>query len=479
MTSMTSAQEPFVSSGGVFHENRDQVAKFRAFLPLIVVIGDAAYRGNSFTMSGFDIAGPDPDNIADFPDPRSSTDQKEILRISLYGFVCEIVATARFKGASITEDGEVLHFVFTQLDVPNRTALQRVIRSYMSGYVATPGDLTEANDPPTAMHADHRTGVPARSAWRPSNIAGMLVSVAVLAGAGTLLSRTAYDRFFIIQPDIATVSAPEVILASPVLGQVMTRPELAGTMVGRDQALFSIAGDDLDAEITDAQALVDYLKARGASAEGAAAPGAAGQAAQGAIDRLSQPAAGAARDPAGLAALGAEAGQKSDRGTGALPNELETGLAEGRLKALQMRKSALTGFSPCDCRVAWMAENGSWLAQGDRAATLVRTGPEDLKIEALLPLETARGLSPGQTATIRIGDAPDRINATVTRVLLDPDSEPRFGLPENQLKLAGRAAVMLRTDAPLPPEAIGAPVEVRIDRPFRLFGFGAPEDPAP
>jgi len=165
------------------------------------------------------------------------------------------------------------------------------------------------------------------------------------------------------------------------MGRLALKVGHAGDMVARDDPLFVLDVAEIKADLELARARVAFL--------------------EGFQDReraITNP-----RDVSALDDAQIEVIQNLSADAGSLERlEDEISLEMGRVKALELRLAALSQYSPCDCVVSWVEEDGAWLAEGDPLMTLAKAGPDHLRVEALIPLKDVKNFTPGQSAFVRL-----------------------------------------------------------------------------
>ncbi|MBY6201677.1 HlyD family secretion protein [Maritalea mobilis] len=408
-------------------------------LPFFVVLNDVILDGHSLSLEEFDAHhAPSWQREGDEFAIDVGTRTEVRLRISLYGFVCEVTVLAEV--IEIIEDREdrVIRFAFRDMSRQTREALRRISRSYHAGYVASPSDLLENQDPQTLNEKkDEPAPEDARLKWR--RVVGMGLSVGVIVGTFAFIGTALYERFVLINASFATITAPKVEMISADMGQVRTPIEAVGQILQRDDPIYEISSAELSSEEASLVAQIDYLTE---------------------INEEMQ------NDPEVLALSPAGIPFSS-------PAEVRRALAlaEGELRALQLRIAELQGFSPCDCMVSWFQEDGAWVVPGDTVAVLARTESEALRVEALVHVSQIEDVHIGQSAVVTDEATGRTIPARVERITLDPRQQPRVGFPQWLRQEPTVASVMLSIDEALDPGMIGQPMQVAIRR-TELLGFG-------
>ena len=143
--------------------------------------------------------------------------------------------------------------------------------------------------------------------------------------------------------------------------------------------------------------------------------------------------------------------------------EMSRDYQRSRIDALQSRMSANVTYSPCDCLVAWArsSSGGTYINKSERIMTLIKTGQNDVMVEALVHMNDIGRIEPRQTAYIALPNASEPIQAQVPTVSLDVERQPRAGFPNWVRQQQNVASVLLVPEEPLPASAVGVPVDVR------------------
>ncbi|PTV96544.1 HlyD family secretion protein [Rhodobacter aestuarii] len=455
-------------------------------LNFFVVFDNTVHEGVSFTLDEMTVyAAPAAQEGGDIPPlPKPGESLQALLRINLHGFTFEVKTRAILRQHGMEASDPTLTFAFENLAPTHREALRRIIRSYHAGLVASPSDLLDRSDDPTFAET---TDGAEQNTTRGRNLLTLGLSFAVILGALGFIATALYDHAVFVPARFATVTAARLDLRAPEMGQVSSRITAVGTRVARDAPLYSISVDALDTERFETTAKLEALSIASASGGGVATaphqdtpPTAAPGYLQPAFSLASLDTLEFASDDGDLAfAADAEARPASVNAAAGEPavGQAETrALLMARQRALEMRKTALDAYAPCDCIVQWYQEDGAWVLAGDLVMTLTRADPEALRIETLVPVADARNLAVGQGGAVvtPISGAP--FHATIERITLTPDAQPRFGFPDRLRREDTLASVLLKADQPLDAAQIGQPLEVVLRRNSlvaRLFGSGA------
>jgi hypothetical protein len=95
---------------------------------------------------------------------------------------------------------------------------------------------------------------------------------------------------------------------------------------------------------------------------------------------------------------------------------------------------------------------------------LVRTGPADLMVEALLPVPAVGDLRQHQLAFIELADSQELVEARIALIALDSSRQPRAGFPRWAQQDQTMASVLLSPSRALPSDMIGTPIKVIFPR---------------
>lgn len=429
---------------GVVDEPRDGRTYSEVVLPFVARTDNFVLQGTKFSIGGFEVLHEATDVINGdqvLVDHKAFAlnDQPFQLRINLSGFVLELSIRAGFVGAEGDDADRRLLFAITEMSPREEQALRRVIRAYLNGQIANADDVMRAMDDPTgAGRAPVKPTEIARSGtWKPRIIAGFASLLCALILTVSLIS--IYDRYMIIESSFASVTAPKVDILSPAMGRLALKVGHAGDMVARDDPLFVLDVAEIKADLELARARVAFL--------------------EGFQDReraITNP-----RDVSALDDAQIEVIQNLSADAGSLERlEDEISLEMGRVKALELRLAALSQYSPCDCVVSWVEEDGAWLAEGDPLMTLAKAGPDHLRVEALIPLKDVKNFTPGQSAFVRMSGTDRLIPAVIENILMDGQTRPRIGFPLWLRKDHSLGSVTFLVDEDLPASLIGVPADV-------------------
>lgn len=349
------------------------------------------------------------------------------------------------------QPGHKLAFQITDIAPAQHELLKQVVRAHLSGRHASIERLVEAEDPQTPRKRQSGGGTtpPGRTPrpWGRYVLLFAAAGILVLAAAAT-----AYRNFMLIEPSFAAVTAPRIDIRAPGAGILREHDWEAGDRVERDQYLTGVNNSDLESELILAQAshrynsqLIENLQA---SLDDPNAQ-------QVSLVNSTQPASG---DTVNFETASPEIAQ-------ARVEQFETtrDYESSRISALQARMSMNEITSPCDCLVAWAlsSADGTYINESERIMTLIRTGEDDIMVEALVHMNDIARIEPEQTAYIALPHASGPIRAHVRSVALDIERQPRAGFPHWVRQQQNVASVLLVPETPLPAEAVGQPVDVR------------------
>lgn len=262
---------------------------------------------------------------------------------------------------------------------------------------------------------------------------------------------TAYRNFMMIEPSFAAVTAPRIDIRAPGPGILAAHDLQAGDRVERDQLLTNVENSDLESDLILADAaqrynnrlienLQEHLDAGGQEVS---------------LANSAQPASG---DTLTFESVSPEIAR-------ARIEQFETArdYESSRITALEARKANNDIYSPCDCLVAWAlsSADGTYINESERIMTLIRTGEDDILVEALVHMSDIDRIEPNQLAYIALPNASEPIRARVRNVALDVERQPRAGFPSWVRQQQNVASVLLVPERDLPAESVGQPVDVR------------------
>lgn len=354
-----------------------------------------------------------------------------------------------------TPGNNKLAFQITAIDPPQQELLRQVIRAYLSGRHTSIERLVSEEDPqtPRKRKGKRKPGGSGMPPGKPPKRWGRYALL--LAAAGVLVitaAATAYRNFMLIEPSFAAVTAPRIDIRAPGAGILREHELEAGDRVERDQYLTGVNNSDLESDLILAQAshryntqLIENLQ------DSLDDPNAQ----QVSLVNSTQPASG---DTVNYETASPEIAR-------ARVDQFETtrDYESSRISALQARMAMNEITSPCDCLVAWAlsSADGTYINESERIMTLIRTGEDDVMVEALVHMSDISRIEPEQLAYIALPYASEPIRANVRSVALDVERQPRAGFPDWVRQQQNVASVLLVPEASLPAEAVGQPVDVR------------------
>ena len=280
---------------------------------------------------------------------------------------------------------------------------------------------------------------------RLASVATVLLLLYLVLGAAL------YDHFFVIEPNFAAVTAPEIQIHAPINGVLAPHKFNPGDIVNRDQPLAVVEDPEIDAQLTLADATLKYnehllenMKESLRSDHGGSATViSAGSASDGApvITKLS---------PLELRAR---------------VKEIETTytFAKAKLAALKARATSGALYAPCNCTIYSIRSGvgGYWLQKGELIARLITNGPKDVMVEALVHLNEISSIQPGERAEVLMPTTGEVLHARVASIQLEGQKSERAGFPEWARQDMSHGTVVLAMEKPLPASLVGLPVHVR------------------
>ena len=428
----------------IHHERRDERRFIRVTTPFRVRLDDGQeLTGVDVSVGGFAV--------------RTSRPMRpgEQLSASLLLTVgpTEMIVPVRAECRHATANGgqHVNGFEITDIDPPHRELLRQVVRSCLTGRQASIESLMEGEDQQTPRKRKATSSTPQQPS-RPAKPRGRYVLMFTAIGILALVAAvTAYRNFMLIEPSFAAVTAPRIDIRSPGPGILEAHDLRAGDRVERDQKLTRINNSDLESELILSKAALNYneqlienLKEDLNSTRGDVS-----------IASSARPESG---DAMNFESVSPEIAQ-------ARVDQFETArdLESSRVTALEARRASNDIYSPCNCLVAWAlsSADGTYINQGERIMTLIRTGENDIMVEALVHMDDIARIEPNQTAYVSLPNASTPIRARVRNVALDIERQPRAGFPSWVRQQQNVASVLLVPETDLPAESVGKPVDVR------------------
>ncbi len=412
-------------------ELRNERQFVRVKLPMEFEHRGTAYRGFDISLGGFSLFGHPAiadDAVDDF-----------VIRMLFRGYA--LTVKVRASPVRQVQQDNLSGFRIVEIEDDQLEVLRKILRAYLGGHLVTLEGLLVAADAQTARQgraAAAQTRLSARALWRQRTWYGgiMLATFALLI----VLATSLFERFAVVEAVFAAVTAPKLEVRAPADGEVGVHRLRPGDLVRRDQLLAEIRDRDLEIEVELARARL-----------------AEGQRLLESSRSLSSSAFSAPPWPTPL---------QSTPGDPQRVPELHATVAleRARLTALEHRLASNRLHSSCACAVFWAAPAGDWVRKGDRLFTLVRTGPSDLLVEALVPLRAVAGIRQHDAGFIGLPHSDQLIEARVVLIALDPERQPRAGFPRWAQEDQSLASVLLRPSRALPSDMIGAPVHVIFSR---------------
>lgn len=428
------------------HERRDERQYVRVDAPFQVKFEDGhSLPGNDLSLGGFSIH-------SDRPiDPGCVVHVSLLLMAGAAELIVPVTARALRNQPERRGESQEVAFEITRIDRRHRELLRRIIRSHLSGRYAAVESLIEQEDPQTPRK---RASAPAASQARPKRRRHWGRYAVLIGAAMTLLvvgSATAYRNFMLIEPNFAAVTAPRIDIRAPGSGILADHDWQAGDRVERDEKLATIKNSELITDLILARASHAYNTQLIANMQKRLeAPGDAPISMPGSVTPSDGPTSFESVSP--IVAQARIQQFKTARD-----------YASSRIDALEARMSAYTIYSPCDCLVAWALSSagGTYINESERIMTLIKTGPNDIMVEALVHMSDIDNIEPHQLAYIALPNASEPIAARVRTVSLDVERQPRAGFPKWVRQQQNVASVLLVPEEPLPATAVGLPVDVR------------------
>lgn len=441
----TDSESP--TSDQLKHERRDERQYVRVGAPFQVQFGDGhALPGHDLSLGGFSIHSD------------RAIESGSVISVSLLlmagaaELIVPVTARALRNQPERKGDSQQIAFEITGIDQRHRELLRRVIRSHLSGRYAAVENLIEQEDPQTPRK---RHSTAAGQAMTPKRrkpwgrYAALIVATLTLVVVG---SATAYRNFMLIEPSFAAVTAPRIDIRAPGPGILTEHGLQASDKVERDEKLAGVKNSELETDLILARAshtyngrLIENMQKRLDSPE----------AEQISTASSATPADG---EPANFETVSPVIAQsRIEQFTAARDYE------SSRIDALEARMSTNDIYSPCNCLVAWALSSagGTYINESERIMTLIKTGQNDVMVEALVHMSDIGNIEPHQQAYIALPNASEPIAAKVRTVALDVERQPRAGFPKWVRQQQNVASVLLVPEEPLPASAVGVPVDVR------------------
>ncbi|WP_136064532.1 PilZ domain-containing protein [Modicisalibacter radicis] len=441
-----SHDEHVARDGQLSHERRDERRHVRVAIPFQVRFeDDTTLSGHDLSLGGFSV-------YSDKPIEEGKVVSASLL---LMAGAAELIVPVdakvlRDEGRRRDKQYEIA-FEITKIARRHRELLRRVIRAHLSGNHASVESLVATEDPQTprkrksssAAHHQPRQ----RKPWG-RYLALTLAALTLLA----VLTATAYRNFMLIEPDFAAVTAPRIDILSPGAGQLSDHSLQPGDRVERDQQLARVNNSDLQTDLIQARAAHDYNSRL--------------------IENMRERLENSDAQQISMAQSTTPSNGRPPSYETVSPEVAEIRIKQfiqardyeqSRVDALEARASANALYSPCDCVVAWAlgSGGGTFINKGDRLMTLIRTGENDIMVEALVHMDQISDIEPHQVAYVALPNASEPIEARVRSVALDVERQPRAGFPEWVRQEQNVASVLLVPEDPLDASDVGKPVDVR------------------
>ena len=419
-------------------ERRDERAHVRVQLPFVVTFDGEQCDGHDISTGGF--------STTQRPDMKVDDSADCTIDVECSGFYASIPATARFLGTRSNDKGA--RFEFMGLGQQELTTLQRLIRAHLAGVHLTVDQLSATDDPQTVRTRDKK---PTAAQQTPPKLARLASVAAVLVVLYLVLGAALYDHFFVIEPNFAAVTAPEIQIHAPTNGVLAPHKFNPGDVVKRDQALAAVEDPEIDAQLTLADATLKYNEHLLANMKESLRNDRGGSA--------SVISAGSASDGAPVVT------KLTPLELRARVKEIETTytFAKAKLEALKARASSGAIYATCDCTIYSIRSGvgGYWLQKGELIARLITNGPKDIMVEALVHLNEISSIEPGERAQVVMPTTGEVLPARVASIQLEGQKSERAGFPEWARQDMSHGTVVLTMEKPLPASLVGHPVRVR------------------
>ncbi|WP_136248777.1 PilZ domain-containing protein [Halomonas borealis] len=427
---------------GIAHERRDERHYLRVKRAFQVRMDDGqVFDGADLSQGGFAIRSQRPIRVG--------AQVKASLLLQAGGAEMTVPMSAECRHCTASKQGHTAGFEFTDISPGHQELLRRLIRASLSGREMDLEGLVAGEDPQTPRK---RGGGQPQPAQRPPKPLGRYVALFMAIGAlGLVAAATAYRNFMLIEPNFAAVTAPRIDIRAPGPGILQAHDLKAGDRVERDEQLTSVKNVDLESNLILAQAaqsynsqLIDNLQENLESGNG-----------QISLANSARPANG---ESVSFETVPPEIAR-------ARIDQFETArdFQSSRITALEARQSQNEVYSPCHCLVAWAlsSSDGTYINESERIMTLIRTGKNDIMVEALVHMDDIDRIGPDQQAYISLPNTAGPISARVRSVALDIERQPRAGFPSWVRQQQNVASVLLVPEEPLPADTVGTPVDVR------------------
>ncbi|MBB3141566.1 PilZ domain-containing protein [Halomonas organivorans] len=438
--------QPNAGGAGIAHERRDERRYIRVARSFQVQMEDGnVFDGVDLSQGGFAIHSPRP--------IRQGARIKASLLILAGGAELIIPVAAECRHSTAGEQGHTAGFEITDIAPGHLELLRRVVRASLSGREMDIEGLMAGEDPQTPRKRRSGEGTShAQPAQRPPKPLGRYVVLFMALGLlGVVAAATAYRNFMLIEPSFAAVTAPRIDIRAPGPGILMAHDLQAGDRVERDERLTSVKNVDLESDLILAQAAQRYNSQLIENLQENLDAGTS----QVSLANSARPANG---ESVSFETVSPEIAR-------ARIDQFETArdFQNSRITALEARESQNEIYSPCNCLVAWAlsSSDGTYINESERIMTLIRTGDNDIMVEALVHMDDIDRIDPNQKAYISLPHTSGPISARVRSVALDIERQPRAGFPSWVRQQQNVASVLLVPERPLPAASVGTPVDVR------------------
>ena len=415
-------------------EARNERLHVRVDLPFLVIIGGRRYAGHDISVSGFSTKKRPP------IEPGETVTCE--LHIRCNGFRAAIPVSAQMRGEHSDSRGG--RFELTEIGGPEASILRRLIRAHLAGTHLTVDQLAAKEAPQTVRDRVKKTVRPPNPAPSLLRFGATLAAIAVLL---VVLGAALYERLFVIAPDFAAVTAPEIRIYAPIDGELTPHEFDPGDLVNRDQVLVEVRDPEAEAQLVLARATLSYTERMLENLRESLESGRSATVVSGGSD--------GAPVITDLSPLELRARIK----------ELESsyGFAKAKLRALEARNAAGVVHAPCDCIVHTIRSGagGYWVQKGALIAQVINNGAEDVNVEALVHLGEISAIEPNERAQVVMPTTGETYSARVTSIQLEAQNIERAGFPEWARQDMSHGSVILSMEDPLPPSLVGHPVEVR------------------
>lgn len=450
--SVNQENERLATGDQLKHERRDERGYIRVAIPFRVVLDDSNMEldGNDVSMGGFSAQ-----SERAF-EPGEHVSASLIMAAGSFDVIVAVKAECLETVPRAHGNGYDVRFKITAIEPQHYESLRQIIRSGLSGRSPNIESQMLSEDPQTPR--ERKTTKPIHPK-RPPKPIGRYILLFLAIGVLLLVSAaTAYRNFILIEPNFAAVTAPRIDIRAPSPGVLGEHEFTAGDQVERDQLLANVNNSDLESDLILAEAAIDYNEQL--------------------IENLSDYLEGDTEEVSLANSAQPDSGDTPTFET-VSPDIAEARIDQfeevrdyehSRIASLKKLESSNEIYSPCDCRVAWALSGaaGVYIDESERIMTLIRTGEDDVMVEALVHMDDISRIEPDQHAYVTLADADQPIRARVRNVALDIEPQPRAGFPKWVRQQQNMASVLLIPEEPLPPESVGKPVDVRFSETMLL-----------